>query len=209
MSEIPEITSFNIYQELAHKTSKNTKINGSKRIYPAYGLPDEIGEVFGKFKKFFRDKGEDLSEEFRLSLIKEVGDIAWYIQELATQYGVLLDDLIPKEEVETLLNDNDSVVFNPDITNMGTYYLVQMMRLGLEVVALQADERRCSDLLGSTEQVTGGQSAIEKIIGIQLMFLSDLCKALTISLKEVLTTNVEKLYDRQKRNVIGGDGDNR
>lgn len=93
---------FNKYQEMAHGTSKNTSIMGSKLLYPVLGLGDESGEVLGKVKKRFRDDGSGnpitdevllKDVEFKDMLQKELGDILWYVSETAFQFGISLEDI--------------------------------------------------------------------------------------------------------------------
>lgn len=46
-------------------------------------------------------------------------------------------------------------------------------------------------------------------IGDVLWYMAALCRDLDISLEDIAENNLEKLRDRQKRNVIGGSGDYR
>lgn len=50
---------------------------------------------------------------------------------------------------------------------------------------------------------------LSKELGDVLWMLNSCCKELGISLESVAKTNIEKLTDRQQRNVLKGDGDNR
>jgi NTP pyrophosphatase (non-canonical NTP hydrolase) len=47
------------------------------------GLVGESGEVAEKIKKIVRDKGGVISSDDRAELIKELGDILWYINAVA------------------------------------------------------------------------------------------------------------------------------
>lgn len=47
------------------------------------GLVGESGEVAEKFKKLIRDKQGKISEEDKLEIIKELGDVLWYITTIA------------------------------------------------------------------------------------------------------------------------------
>ncbi len=40
-------------------------------------------------------------------------------------------------------------------------------------------------------------------------YLSGIAKELNISLDEIATTNIEKLFSRKERNMLHGEGDNR
>ena len=50
---------------------------------------------------------------------------------------------------------------------------------------------------------------ITKELGDVLWYLSGIAKELSISLDEIATTNIEKLFSRKERNMLHGEGDNR
>ena len=81
---------FTEYQELAKKTA----IYPSRffRVYPALGLCGEAGEVAEKIKKSIRD-GIDYGyeEEFKADLTKELGDVLWFVAQMATELKVDLE----------------------------------------------------------------------------------------------------------------------
>ena len=68
------ITDFETYQRQSRKTWSVIHVDHSI-VYPTLGLTNEAGEVAGKIKKIFRDKGGVISEEDRQSLKKELGDV--------------------------------------------------------------------------------------------------------------------------------------
>lgn len=57
------------------------------------GLVGESGEVADKFKKLIRDKGGVISEIDRKAIIKEIGDILWYVNSLAHLLGSSLEEV--------------------------------------------------------------------------------------------------------------------
>src|SRR5512143_49897 len=83
---------FNEYQTKSRKTAGYPAI-GHPVIYPTLGLVNEAGEVAGKIKKVFRDKDGQISEETRDALKAELGDVLWYIAQVATELGLSLDDV--------------------------------------------------------------------------------------------------------------------
>lgn len=60
-------------------------------LYPTVGLADEAGEVAGKVKKLLRDGTS--YEATKEALISELGDVLWYISQLATVLGVSLEEV--------------------------------------------------------------------------------------------------------------------
>lgn len=67
--------------------------------YLALGLASESGEVAGDVKKYMRnDFGWDT---LRLRLLGELGDVLWYVSNLANEAGYSLQDVM-KYNVEKL-----------------------------------------------------------------------------------------------------------
>src|SRR5690554_3722573 len=50
---------------------------------------------------------------------------------------------------------------------------------------------------------------LKKELGDVLWYLTQICSELDLSLQEVAEANIEKLYSRLERGVIGGSGDER
>lgn len=71
----------NEYQRLARSTAKYPE--QYKLVYPALGLAGESGEVAEKVKKILRDANGEVTRERRAELLKEVGDVLWYVANVA------------------------------------------------------------------------------------------------------------------------------
>lgn len=89
---------FNEYQKKALSTDLGAGKSNKYAHDPAYvdkilSFVGEAGEVAEKYKKIIRDKGGVISEEDRQEIIKEIGDVLWYIAVLANYLGVTLDEL--------------------------------------------------------------------------------------------------------------------
>lgn len=64
---------------------------GENIVYPTLGLAGEAGEVAEKVKKLIRDDGGVLSDERRAALAGELGDVLWYVAQVATEAGLELE----------------------------------------------------------------------------------------------------------------------
>ena len=63
-------------------------------IYPSLGLGGESGEVLEKVKKVVRDNNSDFTNaEFRTNMRKELGDVLWYVANIAEDLGISMDDI--------------------------------------------------------------------------------------------------------------------
>jgi NTP pyrophosphatase (non-canonical NTP hydrolase) len=80
------------YQELSRRTATYPGA-GDNIVYPTLGLAGEAGEVAEKVKKLLRDDGGVLSAERRDALAGELGDVLWYVAQVATEAGLDLEDI--------------------------------------------------------------------------------------------------------------------
>ncbi len=86
------VTSLEEYQKLSRRTAMEVRTD-HPIVYPTLGLTNEAGEFAGKVKKIFRDKQGVISEEDRQELKKELGDVLWYLAQLATELNLSLEDI--------------------------------------------------------------------------------------------------------------------
>ena len=96
------------YQKEAHKfadypfglfPAKSDKVEGevyakADYLYPALGLAEEAGEVAGKFAKAIRDADGEIDIGRKLEILKELGDVCWFVAEIATLMNVSLEDIM-------------------------------------------------------------------------------------------------------------------
>jgi NTP pyrophosphatase (non-canonical NTP hydrolase) len=91
---------FKQYQKLAITTDvfggKPQPIDSYAFLSKLLGLVGEAGETAEKFKKIFRDKNGVLSEEDKGEIVKELGDVLWYISVISTYLDVKLEDVAEK-----------------------------------------------------------------------------------------------------------------
>jgi NTP pyrophosphatase (non-canonical NTP hydrolase) len=88
---------FDEYQKAALRTDitkdKGTGVMSIAFMDKVLGLTGESGEFADKIKKILRDKDAQINEEDNQELVKELGDVLWYIAVLADYLGVSLDEL--------------------------------------------------------------------------------------------------------------------
>jgi NTP pyrophosphatase (non-canonical NTP hydrolase) len=83
---------FSEYQSLSRRTATYPRA-GEDLTYPALGLCGEAGEVAEKVKKALRDDGGVLTDERREALSRELGDVLWYLSQVATEAGLDLEEI--------------------------------------------------------------------------------------------------------------------
>jgi NTP pyrophosphatase (non-canonical NTP hydrolase) len=86
--------SINEYQERAHETADYLGMENGDYRYPVMGLSEEAGEVSGKFAKAVRDANGIIDGERREAIKKELGDVCWFVAEIATILDLKLEDVM-------------------------------------------------------------------------------------------------------------------
>lgn len=92
----------NEYQKLSRKTADYPLLE-QDLLYPVLGLVGESGEVAEKVKKLFRDDAGRLTERRRELIIKELGDVLWYLAQIATELKIDLDE-VAQRNLDKLLS---------------------------------------------------------------------------------------------------------
>jgi NTP pyrophosphatase (non-canonical NTP hydrolase) len=62
-------------------------------VYTVLGLSGEAGEIANKVKKVLRDDHGIINGK-RADLLDELGDVMWYVSQVATELGSSLDDVL-------------------------------------------------------------------------------------------------------------------
>jgi len=82
------------YQERAKKTDRNPAggpTDQKAMVIPLLGLAGEAGELLSEYKKFLRDG--DVHLLFRERFAEELGDMLWYLSNVATKFGLSLSEI--------------------------------------------------------------------------------------------------------------------
>ena len=83
----------NKYQTKAKKFANYPIIGNTPLVYLGWGIAGEAGEVVDKIKKIYRDKNGVLGIEEKADLLKELGDVLWYVSEIARSLDATLQDV--------------------------------------------------------------------------------------------------------------------
>lgn len=83
---------FEEYQKLSRETAIYSE-KDKNFVYPTLGLVGEAGEVAEKIKKVLRDKNRIITEEIKKDIAKEMGDVLWYLSQLATELDLSLEKI--------------------------------------------------------------------------------------------------------------------
>lgn len=81
----------NEYQKAALTTAVYPE--DKRIIYPALGMCGEAGEVADKVKKVIRDNNQQFTDDKKLEIAKEVGDVLWYCATMAHDIGFTLEEV--------------------------------------------------------------------------------------------------------------------
>ena len=90
----------NEYQHAASNTALYPN-RGSNLIYPTLGLCGETGEIAEKVKKLMRDRNGVMDDAWKTELVKELGDVLWYVSQTAFELGSDLE-AVAQANVEKL-----------------------------------------------------------------------------------------------------------
>lgn len=88
----PEGTmNFNTYQERAKQTDHNPATDEKGMMIPLAGLAGEAGELLSEYKKYLLDG--DSHKLFKERFAEELGDLLWYVSNVATKFGLDLSQV--------------------------------------------------------------------------------------------------------------------
>lgn len=81
----------NEYQALAARTINYDLSDREKELHALHGMVGEVGEIHSIYQKVHQ--GHDFDE---YEIMKEVGDLLWFIAEYCTVCGYKLEDIMQK-----------------------------------------------------------------------------------------------------------------
>jgi len=99
------------YQEESRKTAQYPRNLGLP--YAALGLNGESGEVAEKVKKLIRDRGFTggiLPADVRADIIRELGDVLWYLSAMCEEVGTTLEEVAKVNIVKLASRQNRNAI---------------------------------------------------------------------------------------------------
>ncbi|ALY10152.1 MazG-like nucleotide pyrophosphohydrolase [Arthrobacter phage Rings] len=173
--------SLNEYQNEAMRTAIYPEDRGLE--YTTLGLLSEVGELAGAW----------LGGEVK-DILSETGDNYWYAAAIAHSLGEQL------ESVLVFANIDDSIDYKPleELFPALSYYAG-------EIAGAVKKSIRDND----GELSTSAYNKIMDNLANVLNVLDTIALHFDATPAGVQTMNLDKLADRQRRNVLGGNGDNR
>jgi NTP pyrophosphatase (non-canonical NTP hydrolase) len=187
------------YQQLALKTGDNVKLDEyqdaaistaiypGKLAYPALGLAGEAGELMAVCLV----QDED-------NIVKEVGDVLWYVANVAHDAGLSLSDVGGRKTFSW----KNSKRLCWDSVEACEYLAVHVGKVAENV------KKTIRDNAG--ELTDARLRNIKKALCDIIQLLA--CVALDgagVTLEKCAELNIDKLKSRQERGKLGGDGDDR
>ena len=82
---------FNDFQRRALETDQVPGTDGDALVVPLLGMAGEVGDLLTEYKKRLRDK--DAHRLFRDRVAEELGDVLWYVSNLASKFDLSLDQI--------------------------------------------------------------------------------------------------------------------
>lgn len=85
----PKRINFNDYQKNASVTAKYPQMGDfGGFMYCALGVAGEAGEMVNHVQKLMRDNQSEISSEFKEKIMKEMGDILWFMSQMCKEMDV-------------------------------------------------------------------------------------------------------------------------
>jgi NTP pyrophosphatase (non-canonical NTP hydrolase) len=183
-----ELEKLREYQKVAHRTAiyprrKDPSVmeDTGGVIYTVLGLCGECGEYHAEFSEYHRTESNS-----KVKIIKEAGDVCWYLVEFMAELDIPVDALINSEAVEKLRPKKSPL-----------YYASVCAELIKKAIR---DQGRIN-----------AETLTRLIANLQCVFAA-LCfdmETMGIDIETVLEENNRKLLSRLERGKLNGSGGSR
>jgi NTP pyrophosphatase (non-canonical NTP hydrolase) len=175
----------------------STAIYPGKLAYPVLGLCGEAGELIAAC---VHERGHPCrhSDDYSIGLIgdimKEIGDVLWYVANTANDMDVLLSEVMQRKAFDVCLEMWD---VDEALNELPVY-------VGVIAENVKKTIRDNAGVL-----VDGRADNIMKALNKTVLWLERMCSYYGLTLAECAQLNLDKLRSRQARGALKGDGDDR
>jgi NTP pyrophosphatase (non-canonical NTP hydrolase) len=163
-----------------------TAIYPAPLAYPTLGLCGEVGE----FQTAWNDGDDD-------EVIKEAGDVLWYLANVANDLGLTLSELLGRKKFPT-----------GECSYCGWTHKDPLVTLSTNAGVIAEQVKKAIRDSGG-EMPDKRFKLVKKAAKEIVQTLANLLCDCECTLEEVAQRNYDKLKSRQERGKLGGDGNNR
>lgn len=158
-------------------------------FYVCLGLSGEIGELQEKI----------ICQEPVEDIIKEMGDVYWYISQVCMELGAPMSYLLKVKVQYKNLRKIQNIL-----------PVTESQLLSLSIISGRICEITKKLLRDGNGHMPSAkrEQIIENLAKI-VHIMNGICGTQGISYEEVMKSNIDKLFSRRDRGVLGGSGDNR
>lgn len=184
------------YQQLALKTGDNVKLNEyqvgakstaiypGKLAYPTLGMCGEIGELTEACRR-----GDDDN------VPKEIGDVLWYVANVAADAELPLSGVCKRQTFKMKGFPAWDWTEACEELSVAAGIVAENVKKAIRDNNGILTDKRCENLCRALRRVILTLVSIANVYGY--------------SLEDCAKMNLDKLYSRQERGKLSGDGDNR
>lgn len=177
-----------------------TKAYPGKQVYPILGMIGETGEFLDKMFPVRLGPDGD-SGQTKEDLVKELGDILYYVVSVANDFEIPFMDVACRVTggtiTETFAEMENDRIWRNDRRSPYIQIAIQVCSFAERYKKLMRDNK-----LVDREFLVGALARL-------LLAMMTICDDNMTTLDEVAQLNADKLLSRKARGVLGGDGDNR
>lgn len=128
-------------------------------------------------------------EDLKVRLVKEAGDVYWYINATCSELGLNFETVA---NVEFLIDNLDG--HPEDILSQILVLSGKTKKYIRDDNGVIAYDKKCAI-----------ETAMKNILVYIIFYLEEF----DITVEQIMQTNIDKLFSRKERGVLGGSGDNR
>lgn len=192
---------FDTYQEQAATTAiypRGELVVDRYLLTHIFRLSEYVGKVQGIVKKAIRDNSGTISVEKCGELMDLLGQLSYSTFEI--------EELIPESEMVGRYEALPAVKpYKHDNLDLGQVYAL----LGLVNETGEVAEHVAESLATGIDEIGIDVSAIAKELGDVEWYQNAIATDFGLKMSDIAQANLDKLFSRKERGVLGGSGDNR